>query len=46
MALGQIVTGSRSVKELGGPLKIAKFSGEQASLGLARLHLVHGDDFD
>lgn len=31
--LGQIVTGQRSVKELGGPLKIAKFSGEQLSLG-------------
>jgi regulator of sigma E protease len=33
--LGQIITGQRSVKELGGPLKIAKFSGEQASLGPA-----------
>jgi regulator of sigma E protease len=32
--LSQIVTGKRSVKELGGPLKIAKFSGEQASMGL------------
>ena len=32
--LGQIITGRRSVKELGGPLKIAKFSGEQASMGL------------
>ena len=32
--LGQIITGKRSVEELGGPLKIAKFSGEQASLGL------------
>jgi regulator of sigma E protease len=31
--IGQIVTGNRSVKELGGPLKIAKFSGEQLSLG-------------
>jgi regulator of sigma E protease len=31
--LGQILTGSRPVKELGGPLKIAKFSGEQFSLG-------------
>jgi regulator of sigma E protease len=29
----QIVSGERSVKELGGPLKIAKFSGEQLSLG-------------
>jgi regulator of sigma E protease len=31
--LGQIITGRRSVKEMGGPLKIAKFSGEQASMG-------------
>ena len=31
--IGQIVTGRRSVEELGGPLKIAKFSGEQLSLG-------------
>jgi regulator of sigma E protease len=31
--VGQIVTGRRSVKDLGGPLKIAQFSGEQASLG-------------
>ncbi len=33
--LGQVITGRRSVKELGGPLKIAKVSGEQFSLGLA-----------
>jgi regulator of sigma E protease len=33
--LGQVISGKRSVKDLGGPLKIAKFSGEQASLGLA-----------
>jgi len=31
--LGQVVTGRRSVKELGGPLQIAKVSGEQMSLG-------------
>jgi regulator of sigma E protease len=31
--LYQIVTGQRSVKEMGGPLKIAQFSGQQASLG-------------
>ncbi|MFZ1743694.1 MAG: RIP metalloprotease RseP [Pontixanthobacter sp.] len=31
--IAQIVSGDRSVKELGGPLKIAKFSGEQLSLG-------------
>lgn len=33
VALGQVVTGQRSVKELGGPLKIAEVSGQQASLG-------------
>ena len=33
--LGQMIVGERSVKDLGGPLKIAKFSGEQASLGVA-----------
>jgi regulator of sigma E protease len=31
--IAQIFTGDRSVKELGGPIKIAKFSGEQLSLG-------------
>ena len=31
--LGQVITGRRSVKELGGPLKIAQVSGEQAKLG-------------
>jgi len=31
--LGQIVTGRRSVAELGGPLRIAKVAGEQMSLG-------------
>jgi regulator of sigma E protease len=31
--LGQIFTGERSVKELGGPIRIAKFSGEQLTLG-------------
>jgi regulator of sigma E protease len=31
--IGQIISGERSVKELGGPIKIAKFSGEQLSLG-------------
>lgn len=30
----QIITGERSVKELGGPIKIAKYSGEQLSLGV------------
>jgi regulator of sigma E protease len=31
--IGQMLTGKRSVKDLGGPLRIAKFAGEQASLG-------------
>ena len=31
----QIVTGKRSVKELGGPVKIAKYSGEQLNEGWA-----------
>jgi regulator of sigma E protease len=35
--LGQILTGRRSVDELGGPLRIAKVSGEQLSLGLPAL---------
>jgi len=33
--MGQIITGRRSVKELGGPLKIADISGQAASLGIA-----------
>lgn len=32
--LGQIVTGRRSVSELGGPLRIAQVSGERFALGL------------
>ena len=32
--LGQVVTGRRSIKEMGGPLSIAKVSGEQMALGL------------
>lgn len=40
-SLGQIITGKRSVKELGGPLKIAKISGERFALGiLAYVSLV------
>ncbi|XAP77528.1 RIP metalloprotease RseP [Citromicrobium bathyomarinum] len=31
--IGQIFTGKRSVQELGGPISIAKFSGEHLSLG-------------
>ncbi|WP_066717932.1 M50 family metallopeptidase [Sphingomonas pituitosa] len=31
--LGQIITGRRSVSELGGPLKIAQVSGERLSMG-------------
>jgi regulator of sigma E protease len=35
MAIGlqQIITGERSVKEMGGPVKIAKYSGEMMALG-------------
>lgn len=33
VGLGQIFSGERSVKELGGPIKIAKYSGEQLSMG-------------
>jgi regulator of sigma E protease len=33
--IGQLLTGQRSIKDLGGPLMIAKASGEQASLGFA-----------
>ena len=32
-ALGQVITGRRSLSEMGGPLKIAEVSGQQASLG-------------
>lgn len=35
--LGQFLTGQRSIKEMGGPLGIAKQSGEQAALGAAAL---------
>src|SRR3546814_7425861 len=31
--LGQVVSGRRSVKELGGPLSIARVSGEQMAMG-------------
>lgn len=33
VTLGQVITGTRSVKEMGGPLKIAQISGQQATLG-------------
>ena len=37
----QIISGRRSVKELGGPLKIAQVAGQQASLGWIQfIHLV------
>lgn len=32
-SLGQVITGRRPVEELGGPLKIAQYSGEQVSSG-------------
>ena len=31
--LGQILTGQRSLREVGGPVKIAQFAGEEAQLG-------------
>jgi regulator of sigma E protease len=34
IGLGQVISGRRSIKELGGPLKIAKVSGEAMSLGI------------
>ena len=33
VTLGQVIRGQRSLEEMGGPLKIAQFSGQQASLG-------------
>jgi len=33
VTLGQVIGGDRSVKEMGGPLKIAQYSGQQASAG-------------
>lgn len=35
--LGQLLTGNRSVKDMSGPLKIAKTSGEAAAMGAASL---------
>ncbi len=35
--LGQIITGTRSVKELGGPIKIAQYSAKTAEHGIASL---------
>ena len=32
--LGELITGQRSVKELGGPVKIAKYSGKTVEMGL------------
>lgn len=37
--IGQIVGGQRSVQELGGPLKIAQYSGQTVSLGI--LPIIH-----
>jgi len=33
--LGQIISGRRSIDELGGPIRIAKISGEQMALGVS-----------
>jgi regulator of sigma E protease len=37
VTLGQLIDGRRSVEELGGPLKMAQYSGQQASLGVLPL---------
>jgi regulator of sigma E protease len=37
VGVGEIITGQRSARELGGPIRIAEVSGEAASLGLAPL---------
>jgi regulator of sigma E protease len=36
-ALGQIITGRRTVEELGGPVRIAQISGDMAQIGLVML---------
>ncbi len=36
-AVGQIITGKRSVKELGGPIKIAQYTAKSAESGVASL---------
>lgn len=35
--IGQIITGSRPAKELGGPIQIARYSGETVSFGLVAI---------
>lgn len=35
--IGQVIMGTRNVKDLGGPVKIAEFSGQSAALGLPAL---------
>ena len=40
--LRQIVTGARSVKELGGPVKIARYSGERLNLGFLEFAYFSG----
>jgi regulator of sigma E protease len=40
--LGQVISGRRSVKELGGPLRIAKVSGEMVSMGIEPYVLLVG----
>ena len=39
--LGQIISGRRPVEELGGPMKIAQYSGEQLEAGGAKHTLFH-----
>ncbi len=42
----QIISGRRSVEELGGPITIAKYSGEQLSLGLQAFVVLRRADLD
>ena len=44
--LWQIVSGTRSVAELGGPINIVQFSGQNGHARLAAVRRIHGDDID
>ena len=40
VTIGRLITGSSSIKQLSGPIEIAKYSGQAASLGLIPLVLL------
>ena len=42
IAVGQMISGERSTDDLGGPLKIAQYSGEAAKLGIDSLIMLIG----